>query len=82
MNHTAYSSVAALGMCILILLTSGFSVFTKGNWNTSDFVSSYLYALPIPIPLISRLIMPQRHPHSGFSVFLLQVCQEDANRPA
>jgi yeast amino acid transporter len=29
-------------MCIIIILTSGFAVFTKGNWSTSDFVSSYL----------------------------------------
>lgn len=39
---TAYSSPAALFMCIVILLTSGFSVFTKGNWNSAKFVSSYL----------------------------------------
>ena len=29
-------------MCILILLTSGFSVFTEGNWDPATFVSSYL----------------------------------------
>ena len=34
-------------MCVLILLTGGFTVFTKGNWSTSGFVSSYL-----DIPLV------------------------------
>lgn len=29
-------------MCLLILLTSGFSVFTQGNWDPETFVSSYL----------------------------------------
>ncbi|KAG5988074.1 hypothetical protein E4U54_004781 [Claviceps lovelessii] len=37
-----YSSCFALFMCILILLTSGFTVFTEGNWNSSTFVSAYL----------------------------------------
>lgn len=27
----------------MILLTNGFTVFTKGNWSASTFVSSYLY---------------------------------------
>lgn len=39
-----YSSSFSLFMCILILLTSGFKVFTSGNWDPSAFVSSYLYA--------------------------------------
>lgn len=29
-------------MCTLILLTGGFSVFIKGHWNASDFVSAYV----------------------------------------
>jgi amino acid transporter len=29
-------------MCILILLTGGFTVFTTGNWDPAQFVSSYL----------------------------------------
>lgn len=37
-----YTSHAALVVCITILFTSGFSTFTKGNWDTSVFVSSYL----------------------------------------
>ncbi|KAI0884580.1 dicarboxylic amino acid permease [Annulohypoxylon maeteangense] len=44
---TYYSSCAALFMCILILLTGGFKVFTQGNWDPSGFVSSYL-----DIPLV------------------------------
>lgn len=39
---TRYSTPAALAMCILILFTSGYTVFTKGNWSASGFVSSYL----------------------------------------
>ncbi|KAK6428993.1 hypothetical protein LTR95_014862, partial [Oleoguttula sp. CCFEE 5521] len=39
---TEWSTPAALVMCIIILFTSGFPVFTKGNWSTSTFVSSYL----------------------------------------
>ncbi|KAI0010469.1 proline-specific permease [Xylariaceae sp. FL0662B] len=48
-----YSSCAGLFMCILILLTSGFEVFTKGNWDASTFVSSYL---DIPLVLSAYLI--------------------------
>jgi amino acid transporter len=29
-------------MCIIIILTAGFPVFTKGNWSAVSFVSSYL----------------------------------------
>ncbi|KAK3985151.1 amino acid permease-domain-containing protein [Cladorrhinum sp. PSN332] len=49
---TAYSSPAALFVCMVILFTSGFSVFTTGNWNAAKFVSSYL---DIPIVLIAYL---------------------------
>ncbi|CRK13592.1 hypothetical protein BN1723_017353, partial [Verticillium longisporum] len=35
-------------MCLTILFTSGFSVFTKGNWDTAGFISSYL-----DIPLVT-----------------------------
>ncbi|KAK3318946.1 proline-specific permease [Apodospora peruviana] len=45
---TVYSSPAALFVCILILFTSGFSVFTTGNWDAPTFVSSYL-----DIPLVA-----------------------------
>ncbi|KAM3560346.1 hypothetical protein ARSEF4850_003693 [Beauveria asiatica] len=45
---TLYASCWALAMCIIILLTAGFSVFTKGNWSPESFVSSYL-----DIPLVA-----------------------------
>ncbi|EGY15208.1 hypothetical protein VD0002_g5630 [Verticillium dahliae] len=45
---TFYTSCAALVMCLTILFTSGFSVFTKGNWDTAGFISSYL-----DIPLVT-----------------------------
>lgn len=44
---TPYSTPAALFMCVVILLTAGFPVFTAGNWSPSYFVSSYL-----DIPLV------------------------------
>ncbi|KAJ5806818.1 hypothetical protein N7474_010410 [Penicillium riverlandense] len=47
-RFTEYSTPAALVMCIIILLTAGFPVFTKGNWSASSFVSSYL-DIPIVI---------------------------------
>ena len=39
---SVYTSQAALVMCVMILLTGGFSTFTAGNWDTTVFVSSYL----------------------------------------
>ncbi|KAM3443978.1 hypothetical protein NHJ13734_001702 [Beauveria thailandica] len=45
---TLYASCWALAMCIIILLTAGFRVFTKGNWSPESFVSSYL-----DIPLVA-----------------------------
>ncbi|KAK5989280.1 Dicarboxylic amino acid permease [Cladobotryum mycophilum] len=50
---TLYTSYFGLVMCIIILFTGGFSVFTKGNWNASQFVSSYL---DIPLVLGAYLI--------------------------
>ncbi|KAK8133734.1 amino acid permease/ SLC12A domain-containing protein [Apiospora sp. TS-2023a] len=52
-SWTFYSSCMALVMCILILFTSGFTVFTKGNWDAAKFVSSYL---DIPLVLGAYLI--------------------------
>ncbi|KAN0105057.1 putative amino acid permease [Hyaloscypha variabilis] len=49
---TPYSSRVALGACILFLLTGGFSVFVKGNWDTATFISSYL---DIPIVITAYL---------------------------
>jgi amino acid transporter len=40
---TPYTSWFSLIACITFLLTGGFTVFTKGNWNTGKFISSYLY---------------------------------------
>lgn len=41
-SWTPYTSPVALVMCLVILFTGGFSVFTKGGWSTSSFVSAYL----------------------------------------
>ncbi|KAJ1026341.1 hypothetical protein NDA16_002428 [Ustilago loliicola] len=48
-NHgwTLFSSYAALIMCLIILFTGGFAVFTAGRWDTNSFISSYL-----DIPLV------------------------------
>ena len=50
---TTYSTPLALFLCIIILLTGGFSVFTKGNWSPSGFVSSYL---DIPLVLAAFIL--------------------------
>ncbi|KJZ77272.1 hypothetical protein HIM_03593 [Hirsutella minnesotensis 3608] len=50
---TLYTSWIGLVLCIVILLTGGFAVFTKGRWNSMTFVSSYL---DIPLVLGAYLI--------------------------
>lgn len=40
--YPVYASCVALVMCVIILLTNGFTVFTKGNWDPSTFVAAYL----------------------------------------
>ncbi|KAI1424759.1 amino acid permease/ SLC12A domain-containing protein [Xylaria sp. FL1777] len=52
-SWTLYSSYAGLFMCLLILLTGGYEVFTAGNWDAQSFVSSYL---DIPLVLSAYLI--------------------------
>ncbi|KAI1151250.1 amino acid permease/ SLC12A domain-containing protein [Nemania diffusa] len=52
-SWTLYSSYAGLFMCLLILLTGGYEVFTAGNWDAQSFVSSYL---DIPLVLAAYLI--------------------------
>ncbi|KND92693.1 Dicarboxylic amino acid permease [Tolypocladium ophioglossoides CBS 100239] len=52
-SWTLYSSSIALCMCITILLTSGFTVFTEGRWSASGFVSAYL---DIPLVIGAYLI--------------------------
>ncbi|TXT13175.1 hypothetical protein VHUM_01576 [Vanrija humicola] len=41
-SWTVYSSSASLALCALLLLTNGFSAFTKGNWSASTFVTAYV----------------------------------------
>ncbi|KAK1834198.1 amino acid permease/ SLC12A domain-containing protein [Podospora conica] len=55
---TVYSSPAALVLCLIILFTSGFSVFTKGRWDAATFVSAYL---DIPIVLTAYIAWKMRH---------------------
>lgn len=46
-------------MCIIILLTGGFAIFTKGNWNASNFVSAYLYVYAALLDL-TNLVLTRR----------------------
>jgi len=41
-SWTPVSSSVALVFVLILLLTNGFSVFTKGNWSAAGFVTSYL----------------------------------------
>ncbi|KAL1592349.1 hypothetical protein SLS60_011427 [Paraconiothyrium brasiliense] len=50
---TEWSSPVALAACQIILWTGGFSVFTKGGWDSASFVSSYL---DIPLVLAAFLL--------------------------
>jgi amino acid transporter len=40
----------ALSLCLIILLTNGFVVFTEGHWNNAAFISAYL---DIPLVLVA-----------------------------
>lgn len=50
---TVYSTPVALFFCVVILLTGGFTVFTRGNWSASSFVASYL---DIPLVITAYLL--------------------------
>jgi len=39
---TPYASWAALVMCVIIILTNGFEVFTTGGWSAAGFITAYL----------------------------------------
>lgn len=52
-SWTPYSSPIALALCLIILFTGGFKTFTKGNWSTSTFISSYL---DIPLVIAAYLL--------------------------
>lgn len=44
---TFHSSCIGLGFAVILLLTNGWTTFTKGGWDTADFISAYL-----DIPLV------------------------------
>ncbi|OAA59184.1 amino acid permease [Niveomyces insectorum RCEF 264] len=46
-SWTLYASYVAFVFNVIVLLTNGFAVFTKGNWDAASFVSAYL-----DIPLV------------------------------
>jgi amino acid transporter len=70
---TLYTSQAALIMCIIILLTSGFSTFTTGNWSTSVFVSSYL-----DIPLVAMAYLGWKYVHKTEIIALTRIPLQEA----
>ena len=46
-SWTVYATPTALTLCVIILFTNGFSVFTRGGWSADSFVADYL-----DIPLV------------------------------
>lgn len=72
-KYTPYTSRAALVMTIIILLTSGFSVFTTGNWDTNIFVSSYL-----DIPLVTAAFLIWKYWHKTEVVLLARIPLQEA----
>jgi yeast amino acid transporter len=76
-----YSTPAALAFCVIILFTAGFPTFTKGNWSTSGFISSYLYVqrrLHLRLP-VTNLVL-KRHSSRDNSIRGVEVHQEDQDR--
>jgi len=73
MSWAVYTSQAALVMCVIILLTSGFSTFTTGNWSTSVFVSSYL-----DIPLVAMAYLGWKYVHKTEIIGLTRIPLQEA----
>ncbi|KAM6525567.1 hypothetical protein FALCPG4_011105 [Fusarium falciforme] len=72
-SWTLYSSIVALCMCLIILFTGGFSVFTKGNWDPVGFVSSYL-----DIPLVTGAYLIWKFVKKTKIVSLSEIPLQDA----
>lgn len=82
--HIDYTSILALIMCIIILLTGGFEVFTAGNWDASGFISAYLYVLSLDTSMIfitlvglRMLTVTQGHAARALCVSDIQIRQEN-----
>ncbi|KAF5245551.1 hypothetical protein FANTH_7303 [Fusarium anthophilum] len=74
-SWTFYSSCAGLFMTLLILLTGGFRVFTRGNWDPVGFVSSYL-----DIPLVTAAYVIWKFVKKTKVVPLAEIPLQDAFR--
>ncbi|KAI7764595.1 hypothetical protein LZL87_003800 [Fusarium oxysporum] len=74
-SWTFYSSCAGLFMTLLILLTGGFRVFTRGNWDPVGFVSSYL-----DIPLVTAAYLIWKFVKKTKIVPLAEIPLQDAFR--
>ncbi|KAI1433343.1 amino acid permease/ SLC12A domain-containing protein [Xylaria sp. CBS 124048] len=76
-SWTLYSSYAGLFMCILILLTGGYEVFTAGNWDAQSFVSHYL-----DIPLVFSAFLIWKHWKKTRIISLSEIPLEEAFKHA
>ncbi|KAG5752433.1 hypothetical protein H9Q69_003014 [Fusarium xylarioides] len=74
-SWTFYFSCAGLFMTLLILLTGGFRVFTRGNWDPVGFVSSYL-----DIPLVAAAYLIWKFVNKTKIVPLAEIPLQDAFR--
>ncbi|BGP00891.1 hypothetical protein NBRC10513v2_001015 [Rhodotorula toruloides] len=48
-----YLSYYALGMIVIVLIFSKYTVFLKGHWNTADFITSYLPIALFPLTYVT-----------------------------
>jgi len=74
-----WSTPVALVLCIVILLTAGFPVFTTGNWSASRFVSSYLWVTS-PKLYTKPANVKQRYRSCSSSIYTLEIFQKNQDR--
>jgi len=73
-----YAAYFATIFCAIITLFSGFAIFLKGNWSTSDFFAAYVSESFL---LDHHLDLTLRLPHLRDPVHWLQVVEEDQGMP-
>ena len=76
---TIYSTPIALFLCVIILLTNGFEVFTRGGWSTSTFISSYL-DIPLVLAAFTIWKLVKRTKFVKLSEIPLQEALDDIER--
>lgn len=76
---TPYASAFGLCFCIVLLLTNGYTTFTKGNWDTSVFITAYLdIGLIIFITAVWKIL--KRTKYVPLSKIPLQTIFDDVHR--